>query len=857
MTTPSSDRLETLFHQALELPEAARAAFVDDAAGDDAELRAELRRLLEHDSAAETGFLRSPVDVDADGFALKPGELVAGRYRLVEVIGEGGMGAVWRAEQDHPRRSVALKVIRSGVAARELLRRFELEASVLARLSHPGVAHVFDAGVWETPAGSCPFFVMELVEGAPLLEYAAAKNLSTGDRLQLFVDVCDAVSHAHQKGVIHRDLKPANILVTDEGCPKVLDFGVARLTESDVQMTSVRTDHGAIIGTLPYMSPEQVEGDVSRIDTRSDVYSLGVILYELLTDRPPYDVKGKSIAHAARVIAEEQPSPISSVDRTLRGDLSTITQKALEKEPARRYASASDLAADVTRYLSDEPILARPPTTMYQFRKFARRNRALVGGAAATFLVLLLGVIGTTFGMVTAREALVEVEAAGQEADRQARIAQAVNDFLTDDLLAQADPLEGADREITLREALDRAAQRIGGAFPDEPVVEANIRTTLGDAYSNLGEFDRAEPQLMQAMSLYRDALGDDHRDTLVAQLKVADLYTKQGRLDEAESLLLETLELQKTALGEDDPHTLSTMNNLASVYWRQGRFAEVEPLWLHVLEVRRNSPEIEAWRTATTMNNVAALYNYLGRYDDAEEMLLQAIDLRREVRGPEHPDTLQSMHNLAWLYSRQGRRDESIALNRELMETRRRVLGEDHPDTLFSMGNLAGELSQAEEYEESRALYDRVLEARRRVLGERHPQTIATIHDMASLALEQKNYERAEPIFQEAIALFREEMRPDFFRTGVALHGRGRCLLELGRHDDAEQCLLDGYEILVASMGEGHDYTTSCLRTIVEFYNATGDGDAAAEYQAKLDRAVAGAPPEEDEEATDEETDA
>src|SRR5215831_6329494 len=429
-----------------------------------------------------------------------------GKYQILHIVGEGGMGAVYQAEQDHPRRIVALKVIKAEVPSAELLRRFERESEVLARLQHPGIAQIYEAGAAETSFGQQPYFAMEFIRGAPLREYAESHRLGTRQRLELLAKVSDAVEHAHQRGIIHRDLKPGNILVDESGQPKVLDFGVARATDSDAQTTR-QTDVGQIVGTLACMSPEQVLGDPLELDTRSDVYSLGLILYELLAERPPYKVSPR-LTEAVQTIREEDPAPLSSASRAYRGDIETIAAKPLEKDKSRRYASAAGMAEDIRRYLNDEPIIARPPTVAYQLRKFARRHRALVTGGAIVFVVLFAGIIATTLEAARAR--------------RSEQVAEAVNDFLQNDLLAQASahvqahPDTKPDPNLTVRTALDRAAASVTGKFATQPLVEASIRLTIGNTYKDLGLFPEAQQQIERALELRRRVLGEKDRDTLI-----------------------------------------------------------------------------------------------------------------------------------------------------------------------------------------------------------------------------------------------------------------------------------------------------------------------------------------------------
>ncbi len=778
------------------------------------------------------------------------GQLI-GRYKVVRVLGEGGMGSVFLAEQDKPTRLVALKVIRPGVASANLLRRFEHEAQVLGRLQHPGIAQIYEAGTADTGEGAQPYFVMEYVRGRSLLEYAQASQLGARQRLELLAKICDAVQHAHQKGIIHRDLKPGNILVTEEGQPKILDFGVARATDADIQVTTIQTDVGQLVGTIPYMSPEQAGGDVTELDPRSDVYALGVLGYELLAGRLPYELSKKMIHEAVRVIREDDPTPLSSIDRVFRGDVETIIAKALQKERIRRYQSASALADDIRRYLSDQPIVARPPSVGYQLRKFTKRNKALVAGVAAVLVVLVGGIVTTSValareskqrGLAEQREQQANV--ASEEAQRQAEIAQVVNDFLTDDLLAAVAPSaeQGKGKDVLMRDVLDEAGKRIeeasiaGGRFEGKSLIEASIRATLGETYRLLGEYAAAEPHLERARMLRRRELGEEHPHTLTSMTNLAALYMKQGRFDEAEPLYLKTLEIMKRILGEEHPSTLASMVNLALLYNNQGRYDEAEPLYVKTLEIMNRVLGEEHPSTLASMGNLAILYVNQGRFDEAEPLYLKTLQIEKRVLGEEHPDTLTSMTNLAALYMKQGRFDEAEPLYLKTLEIMKRILGEEHPGTLGTVNNLAILYRNQGRYDEAEPLYVKTLEIMNRVLGEEHPNTLFSMMNLASLHVEQERFEEAGTLQAQGVAASRRAWPEGAWFIGAFRADHGRTLLALHRYRDAEAAFVGAHEILMGKLGSDDGRTIAVVESLIDLYTAWHEAVPDKGYDGKAD---------------------
>jgi serine/threonine protein kinase len=669
-----------------------------------------------------------------------------GRYKLLSVLGEGGMGIVYLAEQQEPvRRQVALKVIKPGMDSRRVIARFEAERQALAILDHPSIAHVYDAGM--TEAGR-PYFVMEYVKGLTITEHCDRHKLTIEERLNLFRQVCLAVQHAHQKGIIHRDIKSSNILISiqdNQAIPKIIDFGVAKALAQPLTEQTLATEESQLLGTPEYMSPEQAEMTSVDIDTRSDIYSLGVLLYVLLTGALPFDsdtlrtggidsirqiirekdpktpsTRLSSLGEEAGKIAEKRCTDVAALAKCLHKELEWIPLKAMRKERTERYRSASEFADDIENYITGAPLIAGPLTAAYRFKKFLRRNRALVTGIAAILAVLIAGVVVSTVFAI--------------RAERQAKISQAVNEFLKEDLIRSVDPHVAQGREVTVRSWLDAASESLEGRFDNEPLVEASIRETLGNTYRNLGDFEAAERHLRSVVQIRRDELGKEHPQTIYSCFQLCGALWEAGRTAEAHPLCLETVERSKRVLGKEHRTTLRSMNILALTHDNLADYNEAEQLFREILETSRKAFGQTDMITILAVGNLANVIKRTGRYEEAEPLSLKALELRRQVLGEDHPYAIDSLRSLGVLRAEQQRYEEAEKLLTESLEKRRRVQGSEHKRTIHNMVLLGWVYTEQQRYSEAEALLLNAFELSYRVLGPLDQITIESLGKIIEL---------------------------------------------------------------------------------------------------------------------------
>ncbi len=833
----TGDRTKDLFFELLDLDPDERTRYLDRASAGDAELRARVERLIAaHDDAG--AFMSEPTSPDAGVFRAatpgpapeahtpeKPGDVI-GNYTLSRLIGEGGFGSVYLAEQTRPvSRRVALKLVKLGMDTRQVVARFEAERQALAMMSHPHIARVFDAGM--TGAGR-PYFVMEYVDGEPITQFCDRKQFTVTERLELFREVCMAVQHAHQRGIIHRDIKPSNVLITvvdGKAQPKVIDFGIAKCMGRGLTEQTLITEDRQMIGTPEFMSPEQATLSASDVDTRTDVYGLGVLLYVLLCGAGPYDegrLRSASFSELERIIREEQPPrPSQRIEqladqreafarargveperlaRAVRGEPDWIVLRAIEKDRARRYPTAYAFASDIERSLQNEPIEAGPPSRVYRARKFIRRHSVGVGVVALVAVLLIAGVAGTSWGLVRSMRAneqtnrlLVAAQnerenatEAQREAERRSTELRVLADF-AQSILTGVDPAiaQGRDTEL-LMEVLRSAGDRAELELADSPEIHARIRNTIGHTFVQIGKYPEAAVEFQRALDVATDAFGPTHVDAMDARQNLLVARFQTGDLEGVSEMAGPLMADQQEVFGERHQESLRTERVVARVKMSEGDWEAAREIFERQLPILREELGPRDPDTLSAMNSLGVVYDNMGMRDEAIEIYEEVSAWQQELRGEKHPLTLATLNNLADVMMDDGRFEEALPILQRTYETKVEILGPEHPSTIIGGNNLASAYGQVGRTQEKIDLLLEIEAAAVRGLGEQDMRTLILRNNIAMEYAKSGDLARAEPMQERVVAGFEGLFGPDHpntLRAGASLVGMR---IDLGHYEEA-----------------------------------------------------------------------
>lgn len=880
MNTQEWQRVEELLNAALELEPRERRKFLDEASADAPELRSEVESLLDCEEKTD-GFLAAPaVRFAADLFDEEEaadaliGQTV-GNYQIAREIGRGGMGTVYLAVRDDDvyQRQVAIKLIKRGMDTEFVLRRFRQERQILASLDHPNIAGLLDGG---TTSDGLPYFVMEYVEGTPIGEYADAHRLSTFERLKLFRSICSAVSYAHQHLVIHRDIKPSNILVTEDGAPKLLDFGIAKLLDTDETNAATATATALIALTPEYASPEQVRG--RRVTTATDVYSLGVVLYELLSGHRPHRFENRRPDEVARVICEEEPERPSTASlrtektisadgtervtitperisetreesaperlrRRLAGDLDTIVLMAMRKEPARRYASVGQLSEDIRRHLEGLPVVARKDTFNYRAAKFVRRNRLGVLAAAVVLLTLIGGIVAVAW---QAKRATDQARVAATERDRAQREtakAERINSFLQN-VLGFSDPSwlssnPRRNREATIVEALDEAARRAETELSDQPEVLAAVHLALGRAYLLQNRLDLAETHLRASLDIRRRVLGAEHQDTAQSMASLGNLFIAKGNYAEAESLLSGAVSIYRRArdAGNVDSKWFTIiLNDLSTAQTYKGNPAAAELTLHEALEVSANFTGAERMLIAISYNNLAIVRRAQGDLDGAIAFQERNIEEHRRLSsGAPRYEMATSLANLAFYLMMKGEYQRSEALFREAIGIHRNTVGETHQAVSYALINLADNYYMRGDYARAREEIERAIRIQQQLLPDDHVDYGLSLTVLGKVLTRTGEPTQGEAQLRRALAARTRALPQGHRWTAETQSALGECLTVQRRYAEAEPLLIESHTTLNSRLGGRDPRTLEAVRRLVSLYEAWNKPERAAEFRAML----------------------
>ncbi len=823
------ERCRAIFEEAVELPDGERAAFVSRRCGDDTDLAREVLAMLASDSSAEErDFLGKGQAIELLEGATDLSGMRIGQYTIRGTIAVGGMGTVYEAEQESPRRKVALKILRSMFATPAVLRRFQVEAEILARLQHPGIARVFESGIHVVAAEGfrteLPWYTLELLEGArPITTYAHQAALSLDGRLDLFARVCAAVHHAHSRGVIHRDLKPANILVDSNGEPKVIDFGVSRARRGDTDLTSVHTQVGELIGTVRYMAPEQFTGDPDAVDTRTDVYALGIVLYELLCDAMPFDFTGRSLTEVSKLVQETAPRPPRRVRSDLPEEVEWLVLKALEKEPARRYASAAEMREDIERYRLGEPLLAGPPSAAYRARKFIGRYRFALGAAVAI-------IVSLTGGLVASLSSLDRAQAAEGRASNEATIARAAEAKAGEEAKAARAAEKKAEQEATVSshvidlfqrafseamvgnkgrdlkvvDVLDDSSKYADDVLKTEPRVAGLFHHKLAELYYSLAELDSAAEHFTREIELIAASGSDDPKQEVTARMNLAQVLVKKSQPEAALEQLAKARSAVESKVESSDKIWGGLRHLQGAILYSQMKIKESEVEFRAAAEARRAATGPRSEETLDSLNSLANALMDLGKLKEADPIAREVLDGLVETKGKDHPFTLMARMNLGTLLRDLGKSQEAYDLLAPDIAIRERDSGPEHRDTLQLKIHVAHLLGNLKRYDEAIAMAASVVEPTAKRFGRAHPETLGAISMQVMLMIAGQHYAEAEQAARAGL----DGIEPKDSNILIAKYGELRAAMghAIGMQDRIDEGLAEldaGLELLRKTRGK------------------------------------------------------
>ncbi len=821
------NQVKEIFSNALELDGEVRAKYITNACGSDENLLKEVLSLI------ESHHIHSPLDhsieelretvISEMSTAENIGENV-GPYKILKELGRGGMGRVYLAERadEQYQQKVALKLLFAGFSHKNQTLRFLNERQILASLNHRNIAVLLDGGITRH---SQPWFAMEYVEGMPIDRYCNENQLTINQRLELFMDVCEAIQYAHQKLVVHRDIKPSNIMVKNDGTVKLLDFGIAKgLNHNHILAGQAPVTKTGLLPLTPaYASPEQVKGE--SVTTTSDIYQLGVVLYELLTGCPPYEVTGRTPSEIEQIICEQPPTrpstavtkinvddqnesippvekgsihtlELRALQKKLKGDLDTIILKAIRKEPGRRYNSAQQFAEDIRLYLSGRPVAAHPDSRIYRAKKFIRRHSLAVVSVA----VILFLLFGYAFTITWHSK---QTTAALHKAQQETAKAEQVTGFLMG-LFEAGRPGVSQNENITARELLERGIEQAEN-LEGQPEIQAQLFEVVGRVYQSLGMYDEAGSPLKQALDIRKNQFGNDHPQVAQSMHQLGVLYHYTGEYEEAEHLLRESLDIRRAHFGTEHVTVAASLNSLAMVLHATGEYDDAEAIFREVLSIRRKLLGAEHSSIHSTLQRLGNLLQDQGKFEEAEQKLRQSLELGIKLKGENHIDVASDMISFALLLQRLGMLDDAEQYNNQGLKIYRETLDDDHPYLAAAINNLAVILYEQEKYDQALILYDEALDKYKAILGEEHPGIATMMNNMGAAYSLNGNYGRAEQLYRESLTMRLDLLGPEHPDVAGSLNNLGSLLRRTGNYQEAESLLANAIEIRRSRLGDEH----------------------------------------------------